>query len=115
MEMHFLCKKCRRAFRKEVDRFETEDEYCPYCDNHYVIDAKTPQLMLSVEGSDGRVDPRHAEDSAADGGAIDHGGYQAAAVAFQRRLGKGGNGEQSAAGEVDPSALTLRDEDLDWE
>lgn len=34
--MTFICKKCKKAFRKELDRFEDEDEYCPHCDNHYV-------------------------------------------------------------------------------
>lgn len=66
-ELAFLCKKCRRAFRKDMTQYEQADEYCPHCDNHYVrifnvlmqvIEAKTPQLMLQVEGEDGRVDPR---------------------------------------------------------
>lgn len=50
-----------------MTQYEQADEYCPHCDNHYVrifnvlmqvIEAKTPQLMLQVEGEDGRVDPR---------------------------------------------------------
>lgn len=56
-----VCKKCRRAFRKDLGVIEEADEYCPHCDNHYVIEAKTPQLMLEVEGGDGRVDSRFAE------------------------------------------------------
>lgn len=41
-ELAFVCKKCRRAFRKDLERFEEgSDEFCPHCDNCYVIDAKT--------------------------------------------------------------------------
>ena len=36
IEMQFICKKCKRAFRKDLTRFEEEDEYCPHCDNHFV-------------------------------------------------------------------------------
>ena len=53
MEMVFLCKKCRKAFRKEVSEFEEADEYCPHCDNHFIIEAKTPEtegrLVVEVE------------------------------------------------------------------
>lgn len=35
-ELAFLCKKCRRAFRKDMAVYEAQDEYCPHCDNHYV-------------------------------------------------------------------------------
>ena len=36
MEMSFICKKCRKAFRKDMLLYEESDEYCPHCDNHYV-------------------------------------------------------------------------------
>ena len=36
MEMTFMCKKCKKAFRKEMSNYEESDEYCPHCDNHYV-------------------------------------------------------------------------------
>lgn len=36
----------------------TSDEYCPHCDNHYVIDAVTPKPAIKVEGEDARVDAR---------------------------------------------------------
>jgi transposase-like protein len=36
MEMTFLCKKCKKAFRKDMEVFEESDEYCPHCDNHFV-------------------------------------------------------------------------------
>jgi len=39
MELAFLCKNCRRAFRKDMAQYEQEDEYCPHCDNHYVSKA----------------------------------------------------------------------------
>ena len=42
LDLVMLCKKCKKAFRKEIGEFEEADEYCPHCDNHYVIEAKTP-------------------------------------------------------------------------
>ncbi|RKP10656.1 hypothetical protein THASP1DRAFT_12500 [Thamnocephalis sphaerospora] len=41
MEMVFACKKCKRTFRKDMHDYSEEDEYCPHCDNHYVIPAVT--------------------------------------------------------------------------
>lgn len=35
------------------------DEYCPHCDNHFVLDAVTPQAALKVETEDPRVDARY--------------------------------------------------------
>ncbi|KAL9712107.1 hypothetical protein Ac2012v2_005183 [Leucoagaricus gongylophorus] len=35
-EMSFICKKCKKAFRKDMLVYEESDEYCPHCDNHYV-------------------------------------------------------------------------------
>ncbi|KAI0016940.1 zinc finger protein [Xylariomycetidae sp. FL0641] len=55
-EMTFACKKCRKCFRKDAQEFEEADEYCPHCDNHFVLDAKTPKPALAVEGGDARVD-----------------------------------------------------------
>lgn len=43
MEFVFMCKKCKKAFRKDVGEFEEADEHCPHCDNHYIIEAKTPE------------------------------------------------------------------------
>lgn len=34
------------------------DEYCPHCDNHFVLDAQVPKPVLQVEGEDVRVDAR---------------------------------------------------------
>ena len=57
LDLVFLCKKCKKAFRKEVGEFEEADEYCPHCDNHYIIEAKTPitegQLVVEVEQTKG--------------------------------------------------------------
>ncbi|EJF60688.1 hypothetical protein DICSQDRAFT_107101 [Dichomitus squalens LYAD-421 SS1] len=61
-EMVFLCKKCKKAFRKDMSEYEESDEYCPHCDNHYVIEAKTPQAVLGVEGEDPRIDARMLKD-----------------------------------------------------
>lgn len=37
------------------------DEYCPFCDNHFVIDAVTPKPALKIEGEDARIDSRYAD------------------------------------------------------
>lgn len=34
--MAFMCKKCKKAFRKDMSEYDESDEYCPHCDNHYV-------------------------------------------------------------------------------
>ena len=59
-EMAFICKKCKKAFRKDMSVYEESDEYCPHCDNHYVSpvgrgsvvttisDASSPTLSLSI-------------------------------------------------------------------
>ena len=76
--MTFLCKKCKKAFRKDMTVYEESDEYCPHCDNHYVginvlflqillrvfppfqvIEAKTPQQVVEVEAEDIRKDARY--------------------------------------------------------
>ncbi|KIL68720.1 hypothetical protein M378DRAFT_824378 [Amanita muscaria Koide BX008] len=61
-EMAFICKKCKKAFRKNMAEYEESDEYCPHCDNHYVLQAKTPQAALAVESEDVRVDSRMLKD-----------------------------------------------------
>ncbi|KAJ4339301.1 hypothetical protein N0V95_007794 [Ascochyta clinopodiicola] len=60
--MIFVCKKCKKAFRKDAREFEDSDEYCPHCDNHFVLDALTPKASLNVEGEDARVDNRMIKD-----------------------------------------------------
>ncbi|KAA8642900.1 uncharacterized protein ATNIH1004_009661 [Aspergillus tanneri] len=61
-EMVFACKKCKKCFRKDAAEFEESDEYCPHCDNHFVIDAVTPKPALQVEGEDARIDSRMLKD-----------------------------------------------------
>ncbi|KAJ1731623.1 hypothetical protein LPJ61_002445 [Coemansia biformis] len=64
-EMAFMCKKCKKAFRKDMGDYEDEDEYCPHCDNHYVVEAKTPMPVVGVEGGDARMDSRMIKDERA--------------------------------------------------
>ncbi|KAF2685055.1 hypothetical protein K458DRAFT_442269 [Lentithecium fluviatile CBS 122367] len=61
-EMVFACKKCKKCFRKDAREFEESDEYCPHCDNHFVLDALTPKASLQVEGEDVRKDARMLKD-----------------------------------------------------
>lgn len=53
-ELVLLCKKCRKAFRKDLASGELDDsdEYCPNCDAHYVLAAKlpAPQGLVAVHG-----------------------------------------------------------------
>jgi len=58
----FVCKKCRKAFRKNTQDWDESDEYCPNCDNHFVIDALTPKAALKVESEDTRMDARMLKD-----------------------------------------------------
>ncbi|GAB5592704.1 hypothetical protein Unana1_07604 [Umbelopsis nana] len=61
-EMAFACKKCKKTFRKDMSDFEDEDEFCPHCDNHFVLEAVTPEASLGVEGEDIRIDSRMIKD-----------------------------------------------------
>lgn len=55
--MVFGCKKCKKVFRKNMEEFEESDEYCPHCDNHYYIEAETPEtqgrLVVEMEAVEG--------------------------------------------------------------
>lgn len=62
MEMVFACKKCRKVFRKDMETFEEADEFCPHCDNHFVLEAVEPKARLEVEGEDVRKDARMLKD-----------------------------------------------------
>lgn len=70
MELIVGCKKCKKVFKKDLtyttygllyshcfirQGLEESDEYCPYCDNHFVIEASTPQPVIAVEGDDPRL------------------------------------------------------------
>ncbi len=48
-EMCFACKKCKKVFRKDLTKFDEEDEYCPGCDNHYYLPAETDEKDLIKE------------------------------------------------------------------
>ncbi|KAI0458332.1 hypothetical protein F5B21DRAFT_500591 [Xylaria acuta] len=62
LEMTFACKKCKKCFRKDAHEFEEADEYCPHCDNHFVLEAVVPKPALRVEGEDARMDNRMLKD-----------------------------------------------------
>jgi len=62
LDMTFACKKCKKCFRKDGQEFEESDEYCPHCDNHFVLDAITPKPTLKFEGEDVRIDSRMLKD-----------------------------------------------------
>lgn len=62
LEMTFACKKCKKCFRKDAREFEEADEYCPHCDNHFVLEALIPKPALSIEAEDARVDSRMLRD-----------------------------------------------------
>jgi hypothetical protein len=74
--MIFACKKCKKCFRKDVKEFEEADEYCPHCDNHFVLDALTPKAAISVEGADVRVDSRMIKDERTKTGAAGGSGQE---------------------------------------
>lgn len=60
--MVFACKKCKKVFRKDMTDYEEEDEFCPHCDNQYVIEAVTPEPRLQLETGDTRIDSRVIKD-----------------------------------------------------
>lgn len=45
-----------------MEEFEDADEYCPHCDNHFLIEAVEPKARLEVEGEDVRKDARMLKD-----------------------------------------------------
>ena len=47
-----ICKKCKKAFRKDVADMEAPDEadeYCPHCDNHFLRPAVTGDSTVPVQ------------------------------------------------------------------
>ncbi|ETV87486.1 hypothetical protein H257_01036 [Aphanomyces astaci] len=44
-EMAFACKQCKKCFRKIMSHFSEEDEYCPLCNNHFVVKAERPTAL----------------------------------------------------------------------
>lgn len=135
--MAFICKKCRRAFRKDLGTFEEADEYCPHCDNCYVIEAKTAKPAIGLESEDARVDnsvyealdPRmkfnpnkdfHTREHRAKeaGNTVDHGGL----AGVMQGLANKGATEQEARARLEEMGADLSslddfgaiDQDLDW-
>lgn len=46
VDMALICKKCRKAFRKDLRDFDPEtDSYCPHCDNHFVFTSAQPAAV----------------------------------------------------------------------
>mmetsp|Transcript_31417 Transcript_31417/g.27765 ORF Transcript_31417/g.27765 Transcript_31417/m.27765 type:complete len:106 (+) Transcript_31417:108-425(+) len=49
--------KCKKVFRKDMEFYEEADEFCPNCDNHYVLEAVTPEqrgkLIVEFEAKKG--------------------------------------------------------------
>lgn len=38
LEVTLVCKKCRKAFRKNIADWDTDtDSFCPHCDNEFVL------------------------------------------------------------------------------
>ncbi|KAJ4145311.1 hypothetical protein LMH87_004166 [Akanthomyces muscarius] len=66
-DMTFACKKCKKCFRKDTQEFEDSDEYCPHCDNHFVIEAKIAKPALTIEGDDTRMNNKLLKDDRARG------------------------------------------------
>ena len=53
----FACKRCLKSFQKDMSAFEEADEFCPHCNNRFVIDAEladdleAEQALAEVEAS----------------------------------------------------------------
>ncbi|KAJ9077329.1 hypothetical protein DSO57_1017644 [Entomophthora muscae] len=54
--MIFACKKCKKVFRKDTTDFDKSDEFCPRCDNHFVLPART--LDSEYTHYEPKIDPR---------------------------------------------------------
>lgn len=142
IEMAFICKKCRKAFRKDLAQYEESDEFCPHCDNHYVstapplslalvsagfspfslllsvtgnlslqvVEAKTPQAVLSVEGEDARVDNRMLRDDRVKYDPRKDFFFRRVAVQETERIDEGGwlqAIKDRAAGKLGPDGLPI--------
>ncbi len=56
-ELVLACKQCKKVFRKDLTReIDESDEYCPHCDNHYVLDADVPEEAgeVRMEAQEGK-------------------------------------------------------------
>lgn len=48
-DITMICKKCRKAFRKDLSDFDETDQYCPNCDNEYVLPSVGVQKQIEQE------------------------------------------------------------------
>jgi hypothetical protein len=39
LDLVLICKKCKKAFRKDLRDFDEADSFCPHCDNEFMIPA----------------------------------------------------------------------------
>lgn len=42
--------------------FDDCDEYCPHCDNHFIVDAKEPELVVGLDADDPRMNGNFIKD-----------------------------------------------------
>lgn len=64
-ELVLACKQCKKVFRKDLStpqELDDADEYCPHCDNHYVIDARVPEAVAGLEADDPRMNGKLLKD-----------------------------------------------------
>ncbi|VVT56387.1 uncharacterized protein SAPINGB_P005031 [Magnusiomyces paraingens] len=52
LDLTMICKKCKKAFRKDLTDFDEADQFCPYCDNEYFIPAVTGNAPAPQKDSD---------------------------------------------------------------
>ncbi|CDO52305.1 conserved hypothetical protein [Geotrichum candidum] len=48
-DITMICKKCRKAFRKDLSDFDETDQFCPNCDNEYVLPSVGVQQQIEQE------------------------------------------------------------------
>lgn len=51
----YLERNYRNFSFPQIRTFDETDEYCPGCDNHYIVDAKTPTMGMGIEADDPRI------------------------------------------------------------
>lgn len=49
--MTMICKKCKKAFRKDLRDFDETDQFCPHCDNEFFIPAATGNVHHASQES----------------------------------------------------------------
>lgn len=50
-----------------ITKLFLSDEYCPHCDNHFLLDAKVPKSTSNAESADVRVDSSMLKDYRVEG------------------------------------------------